>query len=101
MEMSKEEAQKLLSNVPDHRVFRCCDGRVIRNIRDLGKTLAHMPDDSFRYHANQEKNDFSRWVKETVGDEKLAKNLYQAVDKRQALKELSHRISFLSGRLAN
>jgi hypothetical protein len=100
MEITREEARKLLSNVPEHRVFRCCDGRLIRNIRDLGKTLAHMPEDSFRYHANQDKNDFSRWVKETVGDEKLAGNLNRASDRKQALRELSDRISFLSGQLA-
>ena len=100
MEITRDEAKKLLSNVPDRCVFRCCDGRVIRNIRELGKTVAHMPDDSFRYHANQDKNDFSRWVKETVGDEILARHLNRAVDKQQALKELSNRISFLSGQLA-
>ena len=100
MPITREEAKKLLSNVPDHHAFRCCDGRVIRNMRDLGKTLAHMPEDSFRYHANQNKNDFSRWVKETLGDEKLARGLNRASDKNQALKELASRISFLSGQLA-
>lgn len=98
--VTKEEAQKLLSNVPEHYAFRCCDGRVIRNVRDLGKTLAHMADDSFRYHANQYKNDFSTWVKDVIGDEKLARHLRRTSDKKQTLRELSHRISVLSGQLA-
>jgi hypothetical protein len=98
--MTREEAQTLLSNVPEQNVFRCCDGRLIRNIRDLGKTLAHMPEESYRYHANHEKNDFSRWVKESVGDTELAKYLSCNPDKRKALKALSNRILFLSSRLA-
>jgi hypothetical protein len=100
MDISREEAKKLLSNVPEQVVFRCCDGRVVRSIRDLGKTLAHMPEDSFRYHANQDKNDFSRWVKETVGDESLARRLNRAAGRKETLKELSARITFLSGCLA-
>lgn len=101
MEMTKDEAKKLLSNVPDHCTFRTCDGRVIRNVRDLGKTLAHMADETFRYHANQQKNDFSQWVRDTIQDEKLARHLGRTTDRQQTLREISHRITFLSGQLAN
>jgi hypothetical protein len=101
MEVNRNEAQKLLSNVPEHCTFRTCDGRVIRNIRDLGKTLAHMADDTFRYHTNQQKNDFSQWVKDTIGDEKLARHLGRTTDRKQTLREISQRISFLSGHLAS
>lgn len=100
MELTRDEAKKLLSDVPDHCTFRCCDGRVIHNVRDLGKTLAHMADDTFRYHTNQRKNDFSLWVKDTIGDEKLARHLERTTDKRQTLREISQRISFLCGQLA-
>ena len=99
--VTKEEARKLLSDVPDSHAFRCCDGRTIRNVRELGKTLAHMADESFRYHANQHKNDFSTWVKDVIGDEKLARHLSRTSDKRETLRELSHRITFLSGQLSS
>ena len=92
--------ENLLSNVPEQHVFKCCDGRVIRNIRELGKTLAHMADDTFGYHANGYKNDFSQWVRDAIGDDKLARHLSRTSDRRQALKELAHRITFLSGQLA-
>ena len=101
MVVTREEARKLLSNVPENQVFRCCDGRVLRNIRDLAKTLAHMGEDSFRYHAHQGKNDFSTWVSQIIGDEKLARHLRRTPDRSQTLKELSHRIAFLSGQLAH
>ena len=100
MDVTKSKARDLLSNVPEHHVFICCDGRLIRSIRDLGKTLAHMNEDVFKYHANHDKNDFSRWVRNVIGDEKLAKDLSQADSKNKTLKELSRRITFLSGQLA-
>jgi hypothetical protein len=100
MEITREDARKLLSNVPEYHIFVCCDGRIVRNLRDLGKTLAHMEDNSFRYHANQYKNDFSKWIRDTVGDEKLARHLNRTSDRKQTLRELSSRIAFLSGQLA-
>jgi hypothetical protein len=100
MEVTREVAKKLLSSVPENYAFRCCDGRLIRNVRELGKTLAHMADESFYYHVNQNKNDFSKWVNDMIGDEKLARHLNRAGDKHQALRELSDRIAFLSGQLA-
>lgn len=100
MELTGEQARKFLANVPEECVFKTCDGRVIRNVRDLGKTLAHMAEGAFGYHANQHKNDFSKWVKEIIGDEKLARHLDRSPNKSQTLKELSHRIAVLSGQLA-
>jgi hypothetical protein len=97
--LPREEAKRLLSSVPDYHAFVCCDGRIVRNIRDLGKTLAHMADDTFGYHANQNKNDFSQWVKDVIGDDKLARHLGRTSDRKHTLKELSHRITFLSGQL--
>ncbi len=101
MEVNRDEAIKLLSSVPEDCAFRCCDGRVIRNVRDLGKTLAHMAENTFRYHTNPQKNDFSLWVKDSIGDEKLARHLERTTDRKQTLREISQRISFLSGQLAS
>ena len=99
--ITKNEAKKLLSIVPEHNAFRCCDGRVVRSVRDLGKTLAHMADDTFTYHANSNKNDFSNWIKDVIGDEKLARHLSRTSDRRQTLRELSDRITYLSGQLSS
>jgi len=101
MEITKDQAKRLLSNVPEHCTFKTCDGRTIRSVRDLGKTLAHMADETFQYHANQYRNDFSQWVKDTIGDEKLARHLGRTTDRKQTLRELSHRITFLSGQLSS
>jgi hypothetical protein len=100
MEVTKEQAKKIFANVPESQAFKCCDGRIIRNVRELGKTLAHMSEGTFKYHVNQCKNDFSTWVREVIGDEKLARHLNRTSNKNETLREISYRITFLSGQLA-
>ena len=66
------EAMQFLVDVPAEYVFWCEDGRVLRNLKDLADALATMSDETFAHHANTEKNDFSRWVRDIIKDEWLA-----------------------------
>lgn len=51
----KEQAQKFLSKVPEEYVFRCQDGRVLRDMKELAEALTTMTDETFAYHSNIEK----------------------------------------------
>jgi len=95
----KEQAQKLLAKVPDEYVFRCQDGRVLRDMKEMAEALATMTDETFAYHSNAEKRDFSRWVRDIIGDEKLAKDLRKATDRAQATKQATTRVATLTKRL--
>ena len=57
-----EQADKLMAKVPEESSFRCHDGRTFRDIDDLAEGLAAMSDDTFAYHVNPRRNDFSKWV---------------------------------------
>lgn len=94
---SKAGAKKLLANVPDEYVFRCCDGSVFRNMQELGDALNVMSDEAFAYHSNTEKSDFSNWVRDVIKDKTLAKGLGQSLDKAQATTLVASRISALMG----
>ena len=96
----KQDVQKMLGNVPEGNVFRCCDGRVLVNIPELNDALGNMSDETFAFHANQAKNDFSNWVRDIIKDEKLARDLSKATDRLQAAKSVAARLSFLQKRLA-
>lgn len=100
IKISKEEAQRRLSDVSGDRVFWCCDGSTIRSMRELEKALKKMRDETFSTHSNDEKKDFSNWVNDVIGDDKLARDLAKAKDKQQAAKCVSARIEFLSSKLA-
>jgi hypothetical protein len=55
-----------------------------------------MTDETFAYHSNVEKKDFTNWVRDIIGDEKLAKDPEKATSRTQAAKQASSRVSFLS-----
>jgi hypothetical protein len=95
----KQDAERLLANVPEQHVFWCCDGRVLRNMKELGEALANMTDETFAYHSNEEKKDFSNWVRDIIKDEKLARDLEKSLSRTQAAKSVAERIAFLSGKL--
>ncbi len=97
--MPSEEAQHYLSSVPEEYLFWCHDGQVLRNLMELKNAFEMMTDDTFSYHSNAEKSDFSTWVKDIIGDEKLARDLRKAADRTQAAKATSARSSFLESRI--
>jgi hypothetical protein len=91
----KEEAYRRLGDVPDDKRFWCQDGKVIKNLKDLEEALNNMSDETFRHHSGEERNDFSNWIRDVVGDEKLARDLSKAKSRIQASKAIAQRISFL------
>ena len=58
-EQPGEQIDKLLAKVAEGSIFRCHDGRTFRDLKDLAEGLAAMSDDTFAYHVNSERNDFS------------------------------------------
>ncbi len=96
--VQKEEARKYLADVPPEFVFRCHDSCVFKNMRELRDGLANMAEETYVYHANAEKNDFSTWVKDIINDEKLATDLKGAKSKTEASNRVGNRIAVLSRR---
>ena len=98
VKISKEEAKRRLGDVPDDKRFWCHDGKAIKNVRELRKALTDMSDETFHYHLSGGRNDFSKWVREVVGDDKLAGDLGKTKSRIQASKAVADRISFLEGK---
>jgi len=99
VKISKEEANRRLGDVPDDKHFWCHDGKLIKNLRELGKALNDMSDETFHYHLGEGRNDFSNWVRDVVGDNKLANDLSKAKSRIQAGKAVAQRISFLRSKI--
>ena len=98
VKISKEEAKRRLGDVPDDKRFWCHDGRNVKNLRELRKALIDVSDETFHYHSGGERKDFSKWIKEVVGDEKLANELSKVRSRIQASQAVAARISFLEGK---
>jgi len=92
----KQEAQRFLSKVPEEHVFHCQDGLILSDMKELGEALAIMDDETFAYHSNTERKDFSNWMADIIGDKKLAKDLENVLDRNQAARIVASRIVILA-----
>ena len=95
-----EQAAEFLADVPEEYIFWSHDGRSFRSMKDLAEGLVTMSDDTFVYHLNSERNDFAKWVKEVIKDDKLANNLGMAINKEQAIEYVAGRLTILTSKVA-
>jgi len=99
VKISKEEAKRRLGDVPDEKRFWCYDGKIIKNLRELGKALIDISDETFHHHLGEGRNDFSNWIRDVVGDNKLAGDIGKAKSRMQASQAVARRISFLEHKI--
>jgi len=96
--VTKAMAQTRLADVPEDKRFWCCDGRVLLNLMELEVALREMSDEAFRYHSNEEKADFSNWVRDVIGDETLSRQLRGSISRLEAAKSVAARIAWLKSK---
>ena len=68
------------------RYFLVKDGTAIKNLFELAKTLDDMPEDVFRHHVNESKNDFYNWIKDVIRNKRLAEKILSIKDRKQMQK---------------
>lgn len=54
----------------------------MKNLRELADALENMPDDIFRFHVNEMKNDFAAWIRDVIKEDKLALEIAHAYDQK-------------------
>ncbi len=81
---TKAVSKPCLSDVAADKAFWCHDGRVLKNLDELGVALGEMSEDTFRYHVTADKNDFSKWVEDVIGDHELSAVLRNSSTRSQA-----------------
>ena len=79
--MSETKKEVALANVNPENYFRVANGTVIKGLMDLDSSLESMSEETFKYHVNDYRNDFSTWIRETIKEEKLANDLLLTRDK--------------------
>ena len=99
--------KEYLSQVsPDKVFFLSLDvtgaSKSIWSLEELLETLKELPDDVISHHIYNGKNDFAKWIRETIGDNELADELERIGNNREALlSAMERRINWLKKFFAN
>jgi len=88
-----------LEDVPQDKVFWCHDNRVVKNLDELVLSFREMSEETYSYHVTKDKNDFSKWVGEVIGDVILAKDLQKAAAPISAAVKVDKRLGWLRSKL--
>jgi hypothetical protein len=97
--IAKSVAEERLGDVSQEKQFWCHDGRYLKNLEELEVALEQMTEETFRYHSNEAKSDFSNWVRDVIGDEKLSRDLQKSTTQAQAAKSVVDRVTWLKGKI--
>jgi len=93
--VTKEEAERYLCDVAPEQSFWVNNGPILKNMEELANYLPDISDDTFNHHVNSDKNDLSNWIKDVIGDEKLANDLFSSRNRESAVKKTRNRFNSL------
>ncbi len=96
LKLNKARARQFVADVSCEKTFWNHDGREFKNLQELALGLISMDNETYMYHVNNNKNDFSHWVKEVIGDHEMARELEQAVSRTDAAEKVTARVTYLS-----
>ena len=71
----KTTQPKVLRPAPSKSYFFLGSGEAIKSVKGLADALEKMPEEVFKHHVNQEKNDFANWIEHVFEDKTLAKKI--------------------------
>ena len=88
--------KNVFGEAPEENHFILATGGIIKDLKELAEALEGMNEETFRFHANESKNDFASWTKDIFKEEELAEKLLKANSKSEAhvavLKHLVNKI---------
>jgi len=93
----KALSRKVLADTKSEDAFWFSDGVVVRNIHELIANIRSCGDKTFVYHVNTDnkKNDFAKWIRETLGDNELADKLQNIFNREKYIEIIEERIDQL------
>ena len=91
--VTKEEAKRYLCDAAPEQCFWVNNGPVLKSMEELANALPNMSDEAFSHHVNKDKNDFSAWINDVLGDKKLANDLLSSKSKDSASKKVRNRLN--------
>ena len=83
-------------DAPEPHYFILCNGRPVRNVKELADIMEELEDHVFNYHIRPDGNDFAKWVKDIFKDIELAEKIAGVKDKKHLqlviYKHITHKL---------
>ncbi len=93
--LASSDAARILKRVKPEYSFKLHSGSDVDNLQGLLDALRIMSDSTFKYHVTKDRNDFSSWIIDVIGDEELAESIRNLKNKQSMIKEIENRMRFL------
>jgi hypothetical protein len=85
--------ENMLEELTPEQHFWARNGAIIKSIHDLKNALENMDDQTFYYHVNDNKNDFSEWVRGVFKNTNLAEKISLCKTKEEMVKVLNSELN--------
>jgi hypothetical protein len=97
---TKHEKQHspVLKDVDPNFHFNTHEGKQIKNMHELVQYINGLDEEAFKIYVNEEKNDFYRWIKDSVGDHELANEIKDIKKKEDITTNLIRRLLTINGK---
>ena len=92
MPRKSTKEKKPLMKACGEKCFWVCDGRVLYDLSDLKDALEKMSEDTFCYHVNKDKDDFTKWVEEVLKESELASQFKKAKNRQSFIEKIEARL---------
>ncbi len=81
-----------MADTEPEKSFWMCDGRTLKNLRELKEALETMDTEVWNNHVTAEKNDFANWVEGVFGDKQLGLSLRKVKSPKTAAKRVAAKL---------
>jgi hypothetical protein len=88
----KKPMPSVVADVDPEKSFWLCDGRVLKNLRELALALETMDDPVWDHHVTPERNDFANWVEGVFGQAQLGAAIRKVKSPRTAAKRVQSKL---------
>ena len=78
---SEKKKEYLLKETSPDKYFKLENGKELKSVKDLIDYLPKMPEEIFKHHVTNDKNDFANWIKFVFNEESLAKKVFNTKSK--------------------
>ncbi len=78
--------------IDSSQFFYASNGEIIKNLEELSSFLKKIDEETFSKHVDENKNDFSNWIKEVFNEKKLSQKIEKCKNPLEMSKIISKRL---------